>query len=235
MFLFNILFYFLVSLTTIYGDAPYQGQIGFQDPASPVMESISSFHDFLWFFLIFILVFVSYFLCIILIMFKENVNNKVTSTVMHVPLEAFWTCSPALVLSFIGGNSIAHMYSAEEILSPQVDIVIVGNQWYWTYEFMVFTKKITIESHMIEHDQLEIGQCRNYEVDNALVLPTETNIRLIVTSNDVIHCWAVPSLGIKIDAVPGRLNTGTLFINREGQFYGQCSEICGKGHGIMPI
>ena len=144
-------------------------------------------------------------------------------------------CPPAIILSFIGGNSISHLYSAEEILSPQLDIIITGNQWFWTYEFMVFARKVAIESHMIETDLLTSGECRNLEVDNSLVIPIKTNVRIIVTSTDVIHSWAVPSLGIKIDAVPGRTNTGTLYIKREGRFYGQCSEICGKGHAVMPI
>jgi heme/copper-type cytochrome/quinol oxidase subunit 2 len=100
---------------------------------------------------------------------------------------------------------------------------------------MVFARKVAIESHMIETDLLVSGECRNLEVDNALVIPVKTNVRIIVTSTDVIHSWTVPSLGIKIDAVPGRTNTGTLYIKREGRFFGQCSEICGKGHAVMPI
>ncbi len=216
-------------------DAPLYNQIGFQDPATPVMEGILYLHDYIWCFLIFVLIFVSWFLARILILFKETKNKAVVPTVQNVPLEIVWTLTPAIILSFIGGNSISHLYSAEEILSPQLDIIITGNQWFWTYEFMVFARKVAIESHMIETDLLTSGECRNLEVDNSLVIPIKTNVRIIVTSTDVIHSWAVPSLGIKIDAVPGRTNTGTLYIKREGRFYGQCSEICGKGHAVMPI
>jgi len=216
-------------------DAPYPNQIGFQDPATPVMEGILYLHDYIWCFLIFVLIFVSWFLARILILFNENKDVAVVPTVQNVPLEIVWTLTPAIILSFIGGNSISHLYSAEEILSPQLDIIVTGNQWFWTYEFMVFARKVAIESHMIETDQLVSGECRNLEVDNALVIPVKTNVRIIVTSTDVIHSWTVPSLGIKIDAVPGRTNTGTLYIKREGRFFGQCSEICGKGHAVMPI
>jgi cytochrome c oxidase subunit 2 len=229
---FLVLIFFNLSFSC---DAPYSSQISFQDPASPVMESIMYLHDYIWCFLIFTLIFVSRILFRTLVLFKEDSNNPVVPTVQNVPLEIVWTLTPAVILVFIGGNSITHLYSAEEVLSPQLDIVVTGNQWFWTYEFMVFTKKITIESHMIETNSLDLGQLRNLEVDNSLVLPIKTNIRLIVTSTDVIHSWAIPSLAIKIDAVPGRTNTGTLFIKRAGQFFGQCSEICGKGHAVMPI
>ena len=99
----------------------------------------------------------------------------------------------------------------------------------------VFTKKVSIESHMVDTDDLLLGECRNLEVDNPLIIPVETNIRLLMTSTDVIHSWTIPSLGIKVDAVPGRINEGNIFIKRPGNFYGQCSEICGKGHSVMPI
>ena len=223
------------NLSLIFCDAPYPNQVGFQDPATPVMEGILYLHDYIWIFLVFIVVFVSWILVRTLIIFKENNLTSVVPTVQNVPLEVAWTLTPAVILSIIGGNSISHLYSAEEILSPQLDIIITGNQWFWTYEFMVFAHKISIQSHMIETDSLTLGECRNLEVDNCLVLPIKTNIRLIVTSADVIHSWAVPSFGIKIDAVPGRTNTSNLYIKREGRFLGQCSEICGKGHSVMPI
>jgi len=238
MFMYIILFSFFISFLFnghVFCDAPYPNQIGFQDPATPVMEGILYLHDYIWCFLIFVMIFVSWFLARILILFKENKNVAITPTVQNVPLEIIWTLTPAIFLSFIGGNSISHLYSAEEILSPQLDIIVTGNQWFWTYEFMVFARKVAIESHMIETDFLVSGECRNLEVDNALVIPVKTNIRIIVTSTDVIHSWTVPSLGIKIDAVPGRTNSGTLYLKREGRFYGQCSEICGKGHAVMPI
>jgi len=218
-----------------YNDAPHYNQITFQDPASPVMEGILFLHDYVWNYLVFIFVFVSWMMVRIVMLFKENDNQKVIPTVANVPLEIVWTSVPALILAFIGAASISHLYSAEEALFPTIDIVIIGSQWYWTYEFIVFTKKVSIESHMVDTDDLLLGECRNLEVDNPLILPVETNIRLLMTSTDVIHSWTIPSLGIKVDAVPGRINEGNIFIKRPGNFYGQCSEICGKGHSVMPI
>jgi cytochrome c oxidase subunit 2 len=234
-FFFSYLIIFLYFKNISFLDAPFNHQTSFQDPASPVMEGILYLHDYIWIFLIFILIFVSWMLFRTLVLFAENDNHQINPVTQNVPLEIIWTLTPAIILSFIGGNSISHLYSAEEILSPQLDIVVTGNQWFWTYEFMVFSKKVTLESHMIDNDSLILGECRNLEVDNSLILPINTNIRLIVTSTDVIHSWAIPSLGVKIDAVPGRTNTGTVYIKREGRFFGQCSEICGKGHAVMPI
>jgi len=216
-------------------DAPRAYQISFQDPASPVMESIIYFYDYIWNYLIFILIFVFWFTFRIIVLFSERPNQRVHVITQNVPLEIIWTTTPAIMLALIAGNSITHLYSAEEIMHATMDVTIIGSQWFWVYEFMVFDKKVVIESHMIESEDLKLGSVRNLEVDNALILPTETNIRLLVTSTDVIHSWAVPSLGVKIDAIPGRINEGALYIKRDGVFYGQCSEICGKGHAVMPI
>ena len=220
---------------TLNCDAPRAYQIGFQDPATPVMSGIIFLHDYIWGFLIFILIFVSWMLARILILFNEESTKKVDYIVQNVNLEVFWTITPALILMFIAGNSISHLYSTEELLNPSLDIIVIGNQWYWTYEFMVFKNKVSLESHMIDENDLILGELRLLEVDNRLVLPIETSIRILVTSTDVIHSWAVPSLGIKVDAVPGRINETNVYLQREGVFRGQCSEICGRGHAIMPI
>ena len=225
----------MISNFKILCDAPLHYQNGFQDPATPVYEGTIFLHDLIWIFLIFIVFFVSWMLFRIIALFKENDNNKIVPTTQNIPLETIWTITPAIILTLIAGNSISHLYSSEEALTPSIDVIVTGNQWYWAYEIMVFDKKVTFESHMVPDEDLKIGELRNLEVDNPLILPVETTIRVIVNSNDVIHSWAVPSLGVKIDAVPGRTNIGTIFAKREGRFYGQCSEICGKGHGYMPI
>ena len=126
----------------------------------------------------------------------------------------------------------------DEIIDPSVTIKIIGNQWYWAYEYSDYNindEDILFDSYMIPDDELEKGQFRLLEVDNPVVLPVNTHIRAIITAADVLHSWAVPSLGIKVDAVPGRLNQGSIFLKRLGTFYGQCSEICGVNHGFMPI
>jgi cytochrome c oxidase subunit 2 len=216
-------------------DAPVKYQGSFQDPATPMFEGTIFLHDLIWAFLFFVVIFVTWMLGRTLVLFKEDPSKRVNPVTQNVTLETVWTLSPAIILALLAGNSISHLYSVEEALTPSMDVVITGNQWFWIYEIMVFDKKYAFESHMIAEEDLKIGELRNLEVDNPLILPIETNIRLIVNSNDVIHSWAVPSLGVKIDAVPGRTNTGFLYIKREGRFYGQCSEICGKGHAYMPI
>jgi len=135
--------------------------------------------------------------------------------------------------------SFALLYSMDEIVDPAITIKAIGHQWYWTYEYSDYSKQdnesIVYDSYMIAEDDLEPGQLRLLEVDNRVVLPVNTHIRVIITGADVLHSWAVPSLGVKTDAVPGRLNQANIFLQREGVFYGQCSELCGTNHGFMPI
>jgi heme/copper-type cytochrome/quinol oxidase subunit 2 len=135
--------------------------------------------------------------------------------------------------------SFALLYSLEEIIDPAITIKAVGHQWYWSYEYSDYAgedgESIQFDSYMVPEDELEPGQLRLLEVDNRVVLPTNTHIRVLVTAADVLHCWAVPSLGVKMDAVPGRLNQASMYIQRPGVFYGQCSEICGVNHAFMPI
>lgn len=135
--------------------------------------------------------------------------------------------------------SFALLYSIDEIVDPAITLKVIGHQWYWSYEYNdysnLFGSCINFDSYMISDDDLEEGQIRLLDVDNKLVLPINTHVRALITSTDVLHSWAVPSLGVKMDACPGRLNQVSIFIKREGSFYGQCSEICGVQHGFMPI
>jgi cytochrome c oxidase subunit II len=233
-YIFNF-FFGLFLLNNSICDTPKPFQISFQDPATPVMEGIISLYDYLFYFLIFIIVFVCWFIARICVLFAETDSKRVQIITQNVKLEAGWTITPAFILAAVAGNSITHLYSAEDIGQPQLDVTIIGCQWYWIYEFMVFNKKVSIESHMIDTNDLKLGSLRLLEVDRPLVLPINTNIRLLVSSYDVIHSWAVPSFGVKIDAVPGRINEGLVYLKRTGIFRGQCSEICGKGHAEMPI
>jgi cytochrome c oxidase subunit 2 len=151
-----------------------------------------------------------------------------------------WTIIPAVILMFVAVPSFALLYSMDEILDPAVTLKVVGHQWYWSYEYSDYTssegESINFDSYMIPEEDLTVeGPLRLLEVDNRIVLPINTHIRVIVTAADVLHCWAIPSFAMKIDACPGRLNQTSLFIKRAGIFYGQCSEICGVNHGFMPI
>ena len=140
---------------------------------------------------------------------------------------------------FVAVPSFALLYSVDEIIDPAVTIKAVGHQWYWSYEYSDYcadgSEPIAFDAYMLPEEDLEPGNLRLLEVDNRVVLPVDTHVRLIITAADVLHCWAMPSFGVKMDACPGRLNQTSIFIKREGTYYGQCSEICGVNHGFMPI
>ena len=240
---------------TLYMENPVNWQFGFQTPATPVAEGIINFHHDLFFFLTAICVFVFYMLARCLMLFNSEVNKK-PLVVTHAPmLEIVWTIIPALILILVAIPSFSLLYSIDEIIEPLLTIKVIGHQWYWSYEFLdpnilfkLYYKNTADEnanieldvayafdSYMIADDDLPEEGLRLLEVDNRLYLPVETNVRVLITSADVLHCWAVPALGVKLDACPGRLNQTSLYIKRPGTFYGQCSEICGINHGFMPI
>jgi cytochrome c oxidase subunit 2 len=157
-------------------------------------------------------------------------------------LEIVWTVIPAIILMIIAIPSFALLYSLDEVVNPSITLKVIGHQWYWSYEYSDYEKldneevtSITFDSYMKSENDLDIGSFRLLEVDNRVVLPSNTHIRVLVTAADVLHSWAIPSLGVKVDACPGRLNQVFVFLKRQGTFYGQCSEICGVNHGFMPI
>jgi len=221
---------------TVYCDVAEAWQINIQDPATPIAEGMFFFHNYIMFFLITIGIFVIWLLYAALK--STNYYSKFSHSSL---LEIVWTIIPAFLLLLLAIPSFTLLYSLDELSEPLLTIKVVGHQWYWSYEYSDFlTEKnanasLNFDSYMINTDDLVIGSFRLLEVDNRLVLPVKTHIRLLITSSDVLHSWAIPSFGIKIDACPGRLSQGSLFIKREGVYYGQCSEICGINHGFMPI
>ena len=220
-------------------DAPEAWQLGFQDPATPVMQGIIDLHHDIFFFMIVVAVFVLWMLTRTLYHFRQS-KNPIPEKIIHgTTIEIAWTVTPSLILVLIALPSFALLYSIDEVVDPAVTLKAIGHQWYWSYEYSDYSKSdepaIAFDSYMIPDDDLELGQLRLLEVDNRVVLPVNTHVRVIVTGADVLHSWAVPSLGIKCDAIPGRLNQVPLFIKREGIFYGQCSELCGANHAYMPI
>ena len=226
---------------TAYADAATPWQYGLQDPATPVAEGIIHFHHDLMFILIFVVVFVGWMLFRTLYHFEAS-KNPVPGDVVHgTTIEIVWTILPALILMVIAVPSFALLYSVDELTDPALTVKIVGHQWYWTYEYSDYSvddlgeETLEFDSYMLPEDELQRGHLRLLEVDNRMVLPVDTHIRLIVTAADVLHCWTVPSFSVKMDACPGRLNQASLFIQRQGVFSGQCSEICGINHGFMPI
>lgn len=222
-----------------FADAPEAWQIGFQDPATPIMQGIIDLHHDICFFLLVILVFVLWVLARTLYHFHELRHPQPEKILHGSTIEIAWTVLPCLILVLIAVPSFALLYSMDEVVNPAVTIKAIGHQWYWSYEYSDYNESdeqtLAFDSYMIPEDDLQVGQLRLLEVDNRVVLPVNTHIRVIITSADVLHSWAIPSLGVKCDAVPGRLNQTPLFLKREGVFYGQCSELCGANHGFMPI
>nr|WIM50737.1 cytochrome c oxidase subunit II [Conus ventricosus]WIM50789.1 cytochrome c oxidase subunit II [Conus ventricosus] len=205
------------------------GQLGFQDAASALMEEMIFFHDHAMMILVMIISLVGY-AAVSLMLSKYTCRSLVEGQ----EIETIWTIVPAIILVFLALPSLRLLYLLDEISDCSLTVKSIGHQWYWSYEYSDFSN-IEFDSYMIPTDELEVGDFRLLEVDHRVVLPTQTDIRVLVTSADVIHSWTVPSLGVKVDAIPGRLNQLGFFIKHPGVFYGQCSEICGANHSFMPI
>ena len=207
----------------------FWGQLGFQDAASPLMEELIFFHDHAIIILVIIISLVGYAAVSLMV-------NSLTcrSLVEGQEIETIWTIIPAVILVFLALPSLRLLYLLDEVGDCSLTLKSIGHQWYWRYEYSDFLS-IEFDSYILPTEDLADGDFRLLEVDHRVVLPTETDIRVLVTSADVIHSWTVPSLGVKADAIPGRLNQLRFFIKRPGVFYGQCSEICGANHSFMPI
>jgi cytochrome c oxidase subunit 1 len=240
---FFIFSFILVTLNFFgfeYNDAPRAWGIYFQDCATPQMEALIEFHDHIMFYLVIILFAVGWILISIIWNF---VNNKLLISNKYVNhgtlIELIWTITPALILILIAFPSFKLLYLMDEVTDPSMTVLVEGHQWYWSYQYPDFLNNdnefIEFDSYLVPESDLQEGALRLLEVDNRVILPELTHVRFIVHSGDVIHSFASPSLGIKCDALPGRLNQFSILINREGTFYGQCSEICGILHSSMPI
>nr|YP_002929338.1 cytochrome c oxidase subunit II [Perodicticus potto]BAH69224.1 cytochrome c oxidase subunit II [Perodicticus potto] len=204
-------------------------QLGFQDAASPIMEELLYFHDHT---LMIVFTISSLVLYIISLMLSTELTH--TSTMDAQEVETVWTILPAVILILIALPSLRILYMMDEINTPSLTLKTMGHQWYWSYEYTDYDN-LCFDSYMIPTPDLEPGDLRLLEVDNRVILPTEMSIRMLISSEDVLHSWTVPALGIKTDAIPGRLNQATLMTSRAGIYYGQCSEICGSNHSFMPI
>nr|AEC04371.1 cytochrome c oxidase subunit II [Pelochelys cantorii] len=204
-------------------------QLGFQDAMSPIMEELLHFHDHTLMIVFLISTMVLY---IITSMMMTKLTH--TNTMNAQEVEIIWTILPAIVLITIALPSLRVLYLMDEINNPYLTIKAIGHQWYWTYEYTDY-ENLEFDSYMIPTQNLPKGYFRLLEVDHRMVVPMESPIRMLVSAEDVLHSWAMPSLGVKTDAIPGRLNQTTFTMTRPGIFYGQCSEICGANHSFMPI
>nr|YP_010958804.1 cytochrome c oxidase subunit 2 [Crypsiptya coclesalis]WNB40552.1 cytochrome c oxidase subunit 2 [Crypsiptya coclesalis] len=201
----------------------------FQNSASPLMEQIIFFHDHTLIILVMITILVGYLM--IKLFFNKFINRFLLEGQM---IELIWTIIPAITLIFIAMPSLRLLYLLDELNNPLITLKSIGHQWYWSYEYSDFNN-IEFDSYMTPMNEMNENNFRLLDVDNRITLPMNNQIRILVTATDVIHSWTIPSLGVKVDANPGRLNQTNFFISRPGIYYGQCSEICGANHSFMPI
>jgi len=214
---------------------PVAKGLGLQEGASPMKEQMAAFHDHLLLpITTAIVIFVFALLLIIIVRFNARANPTPSKRTHNVLLEIIWTLVPVLILIVIAIPSMKMLYFIDKTKEAEMTLKVTGYQWYWGYEYPD-NNGVNFLSNMVQDKDLKEGQPRLLATDNPVVLPVDTNIKILTTASDVIHAFAVPALGVKIDAVPGRLNETWVRIEKEGTFYGQCSEICGANHGFMPI
>ena len=231
---------FLAAATTFFfangamADYPRPWQLGFQESVTPVMDKVIEFHDILLIVIYAISIFVLLLLCYTCIKFSAK-NNPVPSKNAHnTLLEIVWTALPVVILVALAIPSMRTLYFAEKIENSEMTVKVIGSQWFWSYQYPDHGN-FEFDSYMIKDEDIKPDQKRLLEVDNRVVIPVDTTVRLQLTAADVIHAWAIPAFGVKIDAIPGRLNETWVKATKIGTYYGQCSELCGVGHGFMPI
>lgn len=213
---------------------PMPWQLGFQEAHSPIMEQMDSFHDFLLWVIFAISVFVLVLLLYTIVRFREKANPNPTKTTHNTLIEILWTVIPVVILFVIGFFSLPLLYATDDVSDADVTVKVIGRQWYWSYEYPDHGD-FTFDAFMVPENELKAGQPRLLATDENLVLPVGKKIRVLVTSSDVLHAFAMPAFGSKVDAVPGRTNETWFQIDEPGVYYGQCSELCGAGHAFMPL
>ena len=219
---------------TVMANQPRKWQMGFQEPASQTMRDIVWFHDYMLLpIIVAISVFVLFLMAYAMIRFRASRNPNPSKRTHNVAVEIIWTLVPCLILIVMAVPSFKVLYSQDTIPKADVTIKAIGYQWYWGYEYP--DENIIFESYMIEEEDLKEGQPRLLAVDNVVVVPVNKVVKVLITANDVLHAWALPSFGVKRDAMPGRINETWFKAEKEGTYYGQCSELCGIKHAFMPI
>jgi cytochrome c oxidase subunit 2 len=228
----------LIGLAVGSGEAgaaqPEPWQLGFQPAASPVMGQVESLHDLLLWIITLISIFVLALLLYACVRFRASRNASPSRRTHHTLLEITWTALPVLILVVIAIPSFKLLYFMDRVHEPEMTIKAIGHQWYWSYEYPD-DGDFAFDAYLVADEDLQEDQLRLLTTDNAVVLPVETDIRVLITATDVLHSWAVPAFGVKTDAVPGRVNETWVRIEEPGMYYGQCSELCGDFHGFMPI
>ena len=224
----------LLSSGASMAETAYNWQMGFQPAASPVMQQLTSFHHTLLILITGITLFVLALLLYIMVRFNSRANPTPSTTTHNTALEIIWTVIPIIILVVMAIPSFRLLYQEDVVPESEMTLKMTGNQWYWNVEYPD-QNALTFDITMLEDADRPADSPRLLSVDNEIVVPVDTTIRVQTASADVIHAFAMPVMGVKIDAVPGRLNETWFHATREGTFYGQCSEICGARHGFMPI
>ena len=215
-------------------DMPHPWQLGFQDPASPVMENIISLHNLVLVIITVVAVFVAGLLLYVMVRFNRRANPVASRTSHHTLLEVVWTVVPVLILVVIAIPSFRLVYYEDRTHEADLTIKVTGHQWYWEYDYGD-AAKVDFTSRMVADEDLKPGQHRLLDVDNQLVVPAGKNVRILTTSADVIHSFFIPSLGVQRYAIPGRMIETWFKVNEPGVYYGECNQICGQNHSFMPI
>jgi cytochrome c oxidase subunit II len=223
----------LLSVPALAGK-PEPWQMGMQEAVTPVAERLHEFHDFTLYIIVAITIFVLLLLLYVIVRFNEKANPVPSKTTHNVVIEVIWTVIPVLILIVIAIPSFKLLYYSDRTVNPEMTLKVTGYQWYWGYEYPD-QGGINFTANMIADKDLQEGQVRQLSTDNPVVIPVDTNIQVLVTAADVLHAFAVPAFGVKKDAVPGRTNETWMRVTKEGTYYGQCSELCGTGHGFMPL
>ena len=221
-------------IQTSYASEPQPWQWNFQPPATPVMEQIIDFHNLMFFVEVGIVLLVLGLMVYIVVKFNSKANPKPTKTTHNTALEVLWTVIPIVILIIFAVPSMKLLFFMEKAQNPEMTLKVTGNQWYWSYQYPD-NGNFEFDSNIIPDEDIKPGQRRLLEVDNQVVLPVNTEIKVLLTARDVMHNWAVPAFGIKIDTIPGRINETWMKVTKIGTYYGQCSELCGVAHSRMPI
>jgi cytochrome c oxidase subunit 2 len=219
---------------TALAQQPTDWEVDFQTALSPSMERIVDFNLMVTIIIVIITAFVFALMAWIVVRYNKKRNPVPSKTTHNTMLEVIWTVVPVIILLVIAVPSFRLLYFTDRVEDADMTLKAIGHQWYWSYEYPDHGD-FTFDALMLEDDELEEGQPRLLATDEAVVLPVGVKIRLLTTADDVIHSWAIPAFGVKMDSVPGRVNETWFQINREGMYYGQCSELCGTLHGFMPI
>lgn len=224
----------LVSGGAAFAAGPREWQLGLPEPVTPTAEKIASFHDGLLVVITVISVFVLLLLLYTCVRFRESKNPNPSTTTHNTLIEFVWTVVPIVILVGIAVPSFRLLYFADRTVNADMTLKIIGNQWYWSYEYPDHGN-FTFDANLVPDAEIKPGQLRLLETDNPVVLPVGKKVRLLLTSQDVIHAWAITAFGVRLDNVPGRTNETWVQIDKPGTYYGYCSELCGTGHSYMPI